>query len=145
MEKSGSSTRKPLKAGLNLSPPGPRWTPRPSRRFCRPASVVSGLLVAREGDGVWGQGRRCSLWHVTFDSELPPAGQGELLLPAAEAWGSQGAIAYLRLSPLPPPQPLRAPGQRTAYRQHANRFNLVSDPPRGSPARAAGAMDFIQE
>ena len=67
-----------------------------------------------------------------------PAGPGEARChsPARSCLVGQGTMAHLPWYP--------RPCRGTICRQHANCFNLVSDPPRGSP-HAAGAMDVIQE
>lgn len=89
-------------------------------------------------EGRRGAGPRAGGAHLPPDQ--PPraaqagARQGDSPSPAL-AWFStvhSGISQYPRLR------------HRTICRQHANCFNLISDPSRGSP-RAAGAMDFVQE
>lgn len=83
MEKFEFSSRKPREPGQNLSPYGPRWTPRRSR--CWP--VVSELLVASGGParGGWAGDAHFGMEPLVRRRRRP--GQGKLFHGEAQAWG----------------------------------------------------------
>lgn len=116
MEKSGPSAREPKKPGLDLSPPGYRGLPGPAGYPPPPPRrpVLSGLLVDSGGFGAWGQGRRRSLWHGTFDSGVT-AGRVKVSCFSEQRKPGESKCNRARLpialAPSLPPTTVRAPAR----------------------------------